>query len=129
MRNQTNRLKRRGALRLPAASPRSTPVGSSLYPGPKPDDSSRGSDSLLGSDSTAEALLDWVKVGLPREKSRVIVCHGGPQIQYKDLQTVLNIKMNYDLLPFKCQTTFEKVSDATVLTTIGIQVQNKDLTY
>jgi hypothetical protein len=37
--------------------------------------------------------------------------------------------MNYDLLPFRCQTTFEKVSDATVLTTIGIQVQNRDLTY
>jgi len=92
-------------------------------------DKSRNGSYRLNANPAAEALLDWLKVGLPRKKSNIIVCHGGPQIQYKDLETVLNVRMNYDLLPFRCRTTFEKVTDATVLTTIGIQLQNKDLSY
>lgn len=92
-------------------------------------DKSRNGNYRLIMDPAAEALLDRIKARIPWEESLVLAVHRGPQIEYKDLQTVLNVKMSYGLLPFRCQATFERVTDATVLTTIGIQIQDKDLTY
>jgi hypothetical protein len=52
-----------------------------------------------------------------------------PQIKFKDLETVVNTKISYNLLPFDYRFDFIKITEDTVLTPITIQVQHKDLTY
>jgi GWxTD domain-containing protein len=52
-----------------------------------------------------------------------------PAIKFKDLETVVNTKLSYNLLPFEFRTDFIKITEDTVLTPITIQLQNKDLTF
>ena len=52
-----------------------------------------------------------------------------PQIKFKDLETVVNTKLSYNLLPFDFRTDFIKITEDTVLTPITIQVHHKDLTF
>ena len=52
-----------------------------------------------------------------------------PQIKFKDLETVVNTKLSYNLLPFDYRTDFIKITEDTVLTPVTIQVQHKDLTF
>jgi len=52
-----------------------------------------------------------------------------PSIKFKDLETVVNTKLSYNLLPFDFRTDFIKVTEDTVMTPITIQMQNKDLTF
>jgi GWxTD domain-containing protein len=52
-----------------------------------------------------------------------------PQIRFKDLETVVNTKLSYNLLPFDFRTDFIKITEDTVLTPITIQVHHKDLTF
>ncbi len=52
-----------------------------------------------------------------------------PNIKFKDLETVVNTKLSYNLLPFDFRTDFIKITEDTVLTPITIQLQNKDLTF
>ncbi|PYV84987.1 MAG: hypothetical protein DMG05_23615 [Acidobacteria bacterium] len=87
-------------------------------------DKSRTNDYQLTTDSTVKALLDWINM-----PQNVVIESPPLQMRFKNLETVLNVKVTYDLLPFKCQIAFMKVTDATVLTTISIQIENKDLTF
>ncbi len=52
-----------------------------------------------------------------------------PSIKFKDLETVVNTKLSYNLLPFDFRTDFIKITEDTVMTPITIQMQNKDLTF
>jgi GWxTD domain-containing protein len=52
-----------------------------------------------------------------------------PQIKFKDLETVVNTKLSYNLLPFNYRTDFIKITEDTVLTPITIQLLNKDMTF
>ncbi|MSO21846.1 MAG: GWxTD domain-containing protein [Acidobacteria bacterium] len=52
-----------------------------------------------------------------------------PQIKFKDLETVVNTKLSYNLMPFDYRTDFIKITEDTVLTPITIQLQNKDMTF
>jgi GWxTD domain-containing protein len=52
-----------------------------------------------------------------------------PEIKYKDLETVVNTKISYNLLPFEFRVDYIKITDDTVLTPISIQLQNRDLTF
>jgi GWxTD domain-containing protein len=52
-----------------------------------------------------------------------------PQIKFKDLETVVNTKLSYNLLPFDYRTDFIKITEDTVLTPITIQLLNKDMTF
>jgi GWxTD domain-containing protein len=52
-----------------------------------------------------------------------------PQVKFKDLETVVNTKISYNLLPFEYRTDFIKITEDTVLTPITILLQHKDLTY
>src|SRR5580765_2224758 len=47
-----------------------------------------------------------------------------PQIKFKDLETVVNTKISYNLMPFDYRTDFIKITEDTVLTPITIQLQN-----
>src|SRR5262245_34718003 len=52
-----------------------------------------------------------------------------PQIKFKDLETVVNTKISYNLLPFDYLTDFIKITEDTVLTPITVQVHHRDLTF
>jgi GWxTD domain-containing protein len=52
-----------------------------------------------------------------------------PQIKFKDLETVVNTKLSYNLLPFDYRTDFIKITEDTVLTPITIQIDNKNMTF
>ncbi|PYV93247.1 MAG: hypothetical protein DMG05_02175 [Acidobacteria bacterium] len=56
-----------------------------------------------------------------------ILCGRPPQIQFKDLETVLNIGLSYNLLPLACRIEYIQATDCTVLAMIIVDVQKKDL--
>ncbi len=52
-----------------------------------------------------------------------------PQIKFKDLESVVETKITYNLLPFLVRTDFVKITNDTVLAALTVQVSNKDLTF
>ena len=100
-------------------------------------DRSRSGIYRLTMDPSVEALLNWFRKEIPPQEPCVQSYAGlrrngvsrRPLVRYKDLEAVLNTKLTYSLLTFQHQTAFMKVTDATVLTSISFQLQNKDLTY
>jgi GWxTD domain-containing protein len=94
-------------------------------------------DYRLTLDSTAEALLNRFRNEIPREKSceqsSLQLCPQGishpPPIKYKDLETVLNSKLNYHLFPFGLKLASTRITDATVITSISFEFRNNYLTY
>jgi hypothetical protein len=52
-----------------------------------------------------------------------------PQVKFKDLETVVNTKLSYNLMPFDYRTDFIKITEDTVLTPITVQIHNKDMTF
>ena len=52
-----------------------------------------------------------------------------PKVKFKDLEEVVNHKINYNLMPFEIRTDFVKVTDDTVLVPVVVQVKNKDITF
>ena len=52
-----------------------------------------------------------------------------PPVKFKDLEEVVNHKINFSLMPFEVRTDFVKVTGDTVLVPVTLQVKNKDITY
>ena len=52
-----------------------------------------------------------------------------PAIKFKDLESVVTHKLNYNLVPFDVVTDFAKVTSDTALVPITVQVKNKSLTF
>ncbi len=52
-----------------------------------------------------------------------------PKVKFKDLETVVDTKLSYNLLPFDFRTDYIKITDDTVLTTITLQIQHQDMTF
>ena len=52
-----------------------------------------------------------------------------PAVKFKDLEAVVSTSIRYNTLPFKVQSDYIKVTDSTVLTTITIQFERKDLQF
>jgi len=55
-----------------------------------------------------------------------IICGRPPQIQFKDLETVLNVGLTYNLLPFSCRTESIHVTESTALVMIVVEVEKTD---
>lgn len=55
--------------------------------------------------------------------------HRPPEIKFKDLESVINTKVSYNLLPFKFRTHFIKITEDTVLTPITIQLRHEEMTF
>ncbi len=64
-----------------------------------------------------DRLQQFAKLNLP------------PLIKFKDLESVVTHKLNYNLVPFDVVTDFVKVTSDTALVPITVQVQNKSLTF
>src|SRR5436309_12721213 len=52
-----------------------------------------------------------------------------PAIKFKDLEAAVNSRISYNILPLKVRVDFFPVTDASVLTYITVQFDNKDLEF
>ena len=52
-----------------------------------------------------------------------------PQVRFKDLETVIETKLSYNLFPFEFRTDFLKITDNMVLTAVTVATKNKDMTF
>jgi GWxTD domain-containing protein len=52
-----------------------------------------------------------------------------PPIKYKDLEAVVNSRISFDVLPMRIRYDFFPVTDASVMTNITLQFDNKDLQF
>ena len=52
-----------------------------------------------------------------------------PEIKFKDLEADVTSRISYNILPFQVRADFFPVTDASVLTNITVQFNNKDLQF
>jgi GWxTD domain-containing protein len=52
-----------------------------------------------------------------------------PEVKFKDLQAVVSSSIRYNNLPFKARADYIKLTDSTILTTVTIELQRKDLQF
>ncbi|HTW63063.1 MAG TPA: GWxTD domain-containing protein [Bryobacteraceae bacterium] len=52
-----------------------------------------------------------------------------PTVKFKDLQAVVSSSIRYNTLPFKLRADYIKITDSTILTTITIEFQRRDLQF
>jgi GWxTD domain-containing protein len=52
-----------------------------------------------------------------------------PAVKYKDLEAVVSSSIRYNNLPFKARADYIKMTDSTILTTITIEFQRRDLQF
>ena len=52
-----------------------------------------------------------------------------PQIKFKDLEAAVTSRLSYNILPMKTREDFFPVTDASVLTNVTLQFDNKDLQF
>src|SRR5271169_744914 len=52
-----------------------------------------------------------------------------PQVKFKDLQAVVSSSIRYNNLPFKARADYIKITDSTILTTVTIEFQRRDLQF
>jgi GWxTD domain-containing protein len=76
-----------------------------------------GSQPLPASMNEFERLEQFAKLQKP------------PSVKFKDLDAVVSSSIRYNTLPFKVRADYMKITDSTVLTTITIQFERKDLQF
>ncbi|HEX8983956.1 MAG TPA: GWxTD domain-containing protein [Bryobacteraceae bacterium] len=52
-----------------------------------------------------------------------------PQIKFKDLEAVVSSHISYNTLPVLVRTDFMRMTESTVLTSVTVQLDNKDLQF
>src|SRR6202158_2716471 len=52
-----------------------------------------------------------------------------PAVKFKDLEAAVSSSIRFDTLPFKVQADFIKITDSTILSTVTIQFERKDLQF
>jgi GWxTD domain-containing protein len=52
-----------------------------------------------------------------------------PEVKFKDLQEVVSSSIRYNNLPFKARAEYIKMTESTILTTITIEFQRRDLQF
>ena len=52
-----------------------------------------------------------------------------PKVKFKDLDAVVSSNIRYNTLPVKVQADYMRITDSTVLTSITVQLQRKDLQF
>jgi GWxTD domain-containing protein len=76
-----------------------------------------GSGPLPASMNEFERLSQFAKLQKP------------PTVKFKDLEAAVSSSIRFNTLPFKVQADFIKVTDSTILSTITIQFERKDLQF
>jgi hypothetical protein len=52
-----------------------------------------------------------------------------PAVKFKDLEAVVSSSIRYNTLPFKVKADYIRITDSTILTTITIQFERRDLQF
>jgi len=52
-----------------------------------------------------------------------------PAVKFKDLEAAVSSSIRYNTLPFKVQADYIKITDSTILSTVTIQFERKDLQF
>jgi GWxTD domain-containing protein len=52
-----------------------------------------------------------------------------PEVKFKDLQAVVSSSIRYNNLPFKARADYVRITDSTILTTVTIEFQRRDLQF
>lgn len=52
-----------------------------------------------------------------------------PDVKFKDLETLVNTRVSYNLLPFAVRFDFFRVTESTILVPVTVAVRKKDLTF
>jgi hypothetical protein len=52
-----------------------------------------------------------------------------PAVKFKDLQSIVDTKIRYNLMPFDVRADFVKITSDTVLVPVTVQIKNKDVTF
>ncbi len=52
-----------------------------------------------------------------------------PEIKYKDLKSIVNTRIKYDLFPFQVRVDYIKISEKQVLVPVTLQVPNSEITF
>jgi GWxTD domain-containing protein len=52
-----------------------------------------------------------------------------PAVKFKDLEAVIDSTIEYNTLPFQVDVSYVKITDASVLTGITVQLENRDLVF
>ena len=60
---------------------------------------------------------------------KVAALSRAPEIRFKDLETVVDTKINYNLFPFDYRTDFIKIAEDTILTPITVELKNSHMTF
>jgi GWxTD domain-containing protein len=76
-----------------------------------------GSQPLPASMNEFERLEQFAKLQKP------------PAVKFKDLDAVVSSNIRYNTLPLKVQADYMRITDSTVLTSITVQLQRKDLQF
>ncbi len=68
-----------------------------------------------------------------RLQGRKILQHAvlgrAPRIKFKDLETVVDTKLSYNLFPFEFRTDYFRITDDTVMAAVTVKMQNRDMTF
>ena len=52
-----------------------------------------------------------------------------PQVKFKDLEAIVNSRITFNLLPIKVRADYIRMTESTVLTSVTVQLENKDLQF
>jgi hypothetical protein len=52
-----------------------------------------------------------------------------PKIKFKDLEAAVDTRITYNILPIQVKVDFMRMTDSTVLTSVAVQLDNKDLQF
>jgi GWxTD domain-containing protein len=52
-----------------------------------------------------------------------------PAVKFKDLEAIVNSRISYNVLPIKVRMDFMRMTETTVLTSVTVQLDNKDLQF
>jgi GWxTD domain-containing protein len=66
---------------------------------------------------------------LPESMNEFTRLQKPPEVKFKDLQAVVSSSIRYNNLPFKVRASYIKITDTTILTTVTIELQRKDLQF
>ena len=52
-----------------------------------------------------------------------------PPVKFKDLEAVVESRIEYNTLPYKVETHYVRITDNSILTGVTVQIENKDLVF
>jgi len=84
---------------------------------------SDGTHLGIGGEPTTETMEEFTRL------ETFTKLHQQPTVKFKDLEEVVNTTITYNLLPVKVHVDFIRMTESTVLTTVTVLLENKDLQF